>query len=97
MKIWKLTPVDPEHNDWDASRYSGMVIVRAESEERAREFVIDRFKKGASKSAPGDKIKVAPWKQPDAVSVVEVKDGGYSKTGKEEILDPEEARAYNDS
>jgi len=95
MKIWKLTPIDRNHRDWEASSYTREVIVRSESEERAREFVMGRFSRGAGKSAPSEIIKAAPWRKPDAVSVVEVKDGGYSKTGEEEILDPEEARAYN--
>jgi hypothetical protein len=37
MKIWKLNPIYLNHRDWEASRYRGEVIVRAESEERARE------------------------------------------------------------
>jgi len=97
MKIWKLTPIDPEHRDWEASAYTGEVIVRAESEERGREFVMGRFKRGVSTEAPKDKIKVAPWRLPAVVSAVELKDESYPKAGKEEILDPEEARAYNDA
>ncbi len=96
MKIWKLTPLDQNQYDWEASEYTGEVIVRAESEERARKFVSDRFWRAAGKPTSADLVIVPLWERQDVVSVVEVKDGGYSKAGSEEILDPEEARAYND-
>ena len=96
MTIWKLTPIDLNHRDWEASRFRGEIIVRAESEERAREFLTDRLRKAATKP-PGDRIQNNPWSQPALVSAVEVKDKSYPKTGKEEILDPEEARGYNDA
>ncbi len=95
MTIWKLTPIDLNHRDWEASKFRGEIIVRAESEERAREFLTDRLRIAATKP-PGDKIQKDPWSQPALVSAVEVKDSSYPETGKEEILDPEEARCYND-
>lgn len=96
MTIWKLNPIDLNHRDWEASRFRGEIIVRAESEERAREFLTDRLRIAATKP-PGDKIQKDPWSQPALVSAVEVKGESYPKTGKEEILDPEEARGYNDA
>ena len=95
MTIWKLTPIDLKHRDWEASRFQKEIIVRAESEERARKFLTDRLYRAATKP-PGDEIPTSPWSQPALVSAVEVKDESYPKTGKEEILDPEEARCYND-
>ena len=97
MTIWKLTPIDLKHHDWEASKFDREIIVRAESEERARKFLTDRLYRAATKSSPGDKVRTSPWSQPALVSAVEVKDESYPKTGKEEILDPEEARCYNDA
>ena len=97
MKIWKLTPIDLSHRDWETSKYSGEIIVRAESEERVRKFLTDKLCMAATKP-PGDEIPKNPWSQHSPlVSAVEVKDESYPKTGKEEILDPEEARCYNDA
>ena len=43
MIIWKLTSIDLNHRDWEASRFRGEIIVRAESEERARKFLAGRL------------------------------------------------------
>lgn len=96
MTIWKLSPIDLNHRDWEASRFPGEIIIRAESEERARQIATKAFCIAATKP-PGDKIPKNPWSQSALVSAVEVKDESYPKTGREEILDPEEARGYNDA
>jgi hypothetical protein len=96
MTIWKLNPIDLNHRDWEASTYRREVIVRAESEKRARQIATSAFHI-ATTVTPGEKIKSNPWSQTALVSAVEVKDGSYPETGKEEILGPEEARGYNDA
>ena len=96
MTIWKLNPIDPNHRDWEASTYREDVIIRADSEERARRIATSAFRK-ATEVTPGEKIKINPWSQPALVSIVEVKDEGYPETGKEEILGPKEARDHIDA
>ena len=98
MAIWKLIPIDRSHRDWAASRYgreAREVIIRAESEERARRVAHMAFCAGVTKQLPGDEIPACPWNQPALVSAAQAKDSNYPETGHEEILDPEEARAYN--
>ena len=96
MTIWKLNPIDLNHRDWEASTYRREVIVRAESEERARQIATNAFRI-ATTVIPGEKIINNPWSQAALVSAIEVKDESYPETGKEEILGPEEARAHNDA
>jgi len=94
MTIWKLTPIDLKHRDWQASRFNQEIIVRAESEDRAREIATSAFWTGET-NPPGEEIQTNPWSQQALVSAVEIKDTSYPDTGRDEILDPEEARAYN--
>ena len=99
MKIWKLTPIDRNHRNWTRSKYgreAKEIIVRAESENKAREFVSSRLCIAVS-TTPGDELPVSPWNQPALVAAAEVEDSNYPKAGPEEILDPGEARAYNDA
>jgi len=94
MTIWKLIPIDINHRDWEASRYRGEVIIRADSEEKARQVAASAFRIAATKP-PGEKLQSDPWKQAALVSAVEVMDESYTASGKVEILGPEEARSYN--
>lgn len=96
MKIWKLNPIDLNHRDWETSTYRREVIVRAESEKRARQIATSAFHI-ATTVTPGEKIKNNPWNQAALVSAVEIEDESYPETEKEEILGPEEARGYIDA
>lgn len=97
MPIWKLSAMDRNNRNWEGSTFFEEIIVRAESEGRARKFVGGKLRKGATKQ-PGDEGQIDPWGQSSAlVTAVEVKDHSYPTTGKEEILDPEEARWHNDA
>ena len=97
MAIWKLKPIDLSHRDWEASTYRKEVevIIRADSEKRARQVATSAFLI-ATEVIPGEKVKTNPWSQAALVSVVEVKDKNYPVTGKEEILGPQEALSHND-
>jgi len=96
MTIWKLNPINLNHHDWEASGYRGEVIIRAESEENARQVAASAFRIAATKP-PGEKLQGDPWKQVALVPVVEVMDESYPATGKDEILGPEEVRSYNNA
>ena len=96
MAVWKLKPIDPNHRDWEASTYRKEVVIRAESEKRARQVATSAFGI-ATEVIPGEKIQTNPWSQPALVSVVEVKNGSYPGTGKEEILGPQEALDHYDA
>jgi hypothetical protein len=100
MAIWKLIPINRNHRDWATSRYGKEVrevIIRAKSEERARRVATMAFCAAVTKQLPGDEVPASPWNQQALVSATEVTDSNYPETGQEEILDPEEARAYNNA
>lgn len=96
MAIWKLSPINLNHPDWETSNYKGEIIVRSESEDRARIFISEKLRKAVCKPA-GAEVQIVPWKQPALVSCIELKEESYSKIGMDEILDPEDARAYNNA
>lgn len=88
MTVWKLTPIDLNHRDWEASTHRKEVIVRAESEKNARQLATHAFFIATKKVTPGEKVRTNPWSQPTLVSATEVDDSNYPKTEQEEILDP---------
>ena len=96
MTIWKLIPIDLNHRAWEVSRYRGEVIIRADSEEKARQIAASAFRVAATKP-PGEEVQLDPWQQAALVSAVEVMDESYPTIGKAEILGPEEAPSYNDA
>ena len=43
MPLWRLTPTDLAADEWRASTYKGIAIVRAEDERRARRLAASAF------------------------------------------------------
>lgn len=91
MRIWKLSPIDLKHRDWEASSHTKEVIIRAESEERARKIAANSFRIAATKPH-GERLQRDPWQQTALVSSIEITNERYSTAGEAAILDPEEAR-----
>ena len=67
MPLWKLTPIDMENPNWEASTHKGEVIARAETEEKARSLCVSAFRTGATKGHVGAIIPYPPWKYPEHV------------------------------
>ena len=63
-RVWHLVPVDLQAPAWAASVYKGPVVVRAESEQRARELARDDF---SSSGLPVATMADPPWTQPGVV------------------------------
>ena len=87
MPIWELAPTDKSSGDWRASRYKGRVVVRAFSEDQARNLVSSKLH-DASKKIPGGDTPLNPWRQSDLVVCKILKDSDYDENGPDEILDP---------
>ena len=87
MPIWELRPIDHDSADWRASKYKGRVVIRAPSEDRARDLAGSRFH-DMSRRIPGGDTPLSPWRQPDLVACTRLNDSGYDESGPEEILDP---------
>ena len=95
MKIWKLTPLEPNARAWEQSYYQGVVFVRASSADEARKRAEVAYRKAPPK-IPGDHSEFGecPWLEPDQVSAKNSDDSGYSVEGDPEIVGPEDARQH---
>jgi hypothetical protein len=91
MAIWKLEPIDLNSPDWEYSIYQGEVIVRAESETKARGIATCAYVKGAAVKFGARKNNDIPWNQPSLVSATLVRVSDYQEIGREEIVGPPEA------
>ena len=89
MTIWKMVPGELQNLQWQVSSYQGEVLIRAESEERARDLLGYCFwKSGQSGSA---NMAGPPWNRANLVSASEYTGSEYPLEGEEEILAPPEA------
>lgn len=89
MTIWKMESNDLTNVQWQVSKYQGEVIVRAESEELARDLLGYVFwKPGQSGSA---NMAGPPWNRPNLVMASEVTQSEFPDQGDDEILAPPEA------
>lgn len=91
MAIWKLEPTDLNSTDWEYSTYQGEVIVRAESEIKAREITARAYVVMAKVKTGARKSNDIPWNQPSLVSATTIRDGNYQEIGREEVVGPPEA------
>jgi hypothetical protein len=87
MRIWRLFPVDPSDPNWQASAHRGVAIVRAETEEEARELAQHAF--GVkTRFSPGSGIIAPPWKRAEHVTAEIIADSPYDREGPPEVLQP---------
>jgi hypothetical protein len=90
MQIWMLRPTGDSSPDWEASSYRGEVIVRAESETKARQIAMRAFVL-ATRVNSGNKLMDVPWNQSALVSASLMQNSTYQDAGIEELLGPPEA------
>ncbi|HVE44493.1 MAG TPA: hypothetical protein VNC84_05095 [Gammaproteobacteria bacterium] len=96
MNIYKLTPIQSKTSNtrWKTSDYQGEVIVRAESEEKARSLISDSIYTGtyriSSNQSTSDSL--SPWKkyenEEDLILCSPYQDQEFSINGEERILYP---------
>ena len=89
MKIWRLSPLNPNFAGWCCSRYQGDAIVRAEDEEKARDIAYRHFWSLAEKVSPCQETPRSPWKDSSVVKCIELDNSKYSTDGPAELLEPE--------
>ncbi len=87
MPIWELIPTDQKSDHWRASNYRGRVVVRAASEDKARDLATSKFHV-ASRRVPDGDTPLSPWRQSDLVACKRLNDSAYNETGPEEVLEP---------
>lgn len=87
MPIWRLTPIDPEDPNWEASSHRGLVVVRAPNEASAREVAEKAF--GVStRFPPGKGMRVPPWMRSELVRAEIIDSPIYPAEGPTEVLEP---------
>jgi hypothetical protein len=80
MTIWRLIPVDLAASHWRATIYKGPLVVRAASEQQARELARQDF-------APAGGSRDQPWSCPEVVRAEVIDDPHYPDAGAAEILE----------
>jgi hypothetical protein len=87
MPIWKLEPKHLDSLHWHASTYRGEVVVRATTEDAARNMATRAFGTGAVGQL-GDPTLRNPWNQGELVTCIRMEDSGYDENGPDELLLP---------
>ncbi len=86
MKIWKLGVLNENSSNWAASQFKGDVIVRAVSENEARQTAHNKFACAITKRNPGDEISSSPWNSGDDVFCELYAGNEYDLTGSPAVL-----------
>ncbi len=87
MNIFKLAPIDPNSPNWEASTHVGDVIIRAKSEDDARNLARSAFTIATQRN-PGEDIKCCPWILITESHCEILQQSSYSEEGVAEILSP---------
>lgn len=85
MDIWKLTVLDNDSHDWDLSTYKGDLIVRAETEHKARMQATKELGI-AAKAKPGHPTRNNPWSQKNVVGCERYSGFEFPKEGDPSVL-----------
>ena len=88
MPIWKLTPLDKTSDHWKRSTHKDHVIVRAATEDQAREKAVSEFDI-AAEGVPGGNTLFNPWDQPELVSCQRLENSNYEEKGPVAFLYPD--------
>src|SRR3954454_23629189 len=85
MQLWHLIPIDLQAAAWQATVYKGPVVVRAETEQQARELACSDF---SDAGLPIATTTDPPWSQPEVVRAEPIEDDlRYSAIGGPEVLE----------
>lgn len=87
MKIFKLSPIDPQYSGWKYSTICENLIVRSENEKDARCIAVSTFAIMAEVEL-GGATSCCPWDHSDRVTCIEIEDSRFSPDGEKEILSP---------
>jgi hypothetical protein len=87
MALWRLVPVDLGDPSWLASSHRQSALVRAPTEEAAREAA-ERAFGVKTRFPPGRGVAVSPWKRPWLVAVELIHDDRHAAEGPTEVLEP---------
>jgi hypothetical protein len=86
MPIWRLSPVNLADPNWEASSHRAAALVRAPSEEAAREVAQGAFGVKTRFNLTG--AVITPWKRPEMVRAERIRDDRFAPDGPAEVLSP---------
>jgi osmotically-inducible protein OsmY len=86
MPIWRLSPVDLADPNWEASSHRAATLVRAPTEEAAREVAQSAFGVKTRFNLKGPVI--TPWKRAEMVRAERISDDRFAPDGPAEVLSP---------
>ena len=86
MKVWRLSPVDTAGPEWQASAWTGVAVVRAETERRARRLAVLSF--GTATEWALTLPSMSPWDDPALVRAREVDEPRYPAADGGAVLEP---------
>lgn len=89
MKIWKLTVVNPESDNWRGCSYRKDVIVRAATEYQARMLAGKIKFSGEAIKKLGTAPIGNPWLKPEDTACTVLQDSGHPDEGPEKVLYPQ--------
>ena len=72
MKIWKLSPLDPDSPDWCNSDYQGDATIRAKDEQEARHIAVLAFSGFSEQVSSCQKTPRSPWDNPATTKCIEL-------------------------
>lgn len=87
MAIWKLEPIDTRSDHWATSMHKGTVIVRAPTEDIARQLATRAFEIKPAQGASLNAL-ITPWVQRDLVQCTSVRHSKFQEDGPATVLDP---------
>ena len=87
MPVFRLTPMHLDDAAWQASSYTGDVLVRAADADAARKLATERFGRYIEVS-PGEATFLDPWTQSNLVTCTREEQSHYPEAGPAEVLDP---------
>ena len=90
MLIWQLDPIDPSDPRWIASKHKRHAIIRASTEERAREIACRAFHMAMTRQVVAQEQLGCLWQHEGIVRCRRLGQSGHRQDGPEEILDPPE-------
>jgi hypothetical protein len=87
MPIWKLQPTEHASDDWTTSLHRGAAIVRAPTEDLARQIAAEAFSMPVASAAERARL-FSPWTQRELVRCFRLEQSTFSEDGPPTILDP---------
>jgi hypothetical protein len=92
MSIWELAPIHLNDENWQRGPWKGLVIIRAATENRARDIACCVFDT-ATERTTGQSSLHCPWRDDNLARCRRIEGYSYPADGPEAILEP---AAYDD-